>query len=367
MGGFGTKLGTQLIADAVIGAAQLEIALRNQVLFGGRLGTNLVELGFVTLDDLAHQLEEQTGFPVASASELEHAPSDLLAQLGADFAVGRGVIPLGVFAGSTTYAVAFVDPFDGATVDDTAQLLNGPVVPYIVPELRGLYFLERHFGLPRHARYVRAGRGSRPARPGERRREQPTAGIVMPPTVTLEPRRRKKTSLPMPLTDGECLPVAQTVAALATAPNRDAIGRALCAFGRGRFSAFVVFSVRDANAIGWCGVAPYASGDTIALLAIPLGGVSALQEAHDAERTFVGFPPSNPHPIESDLWRTLCRGADPVEVIVAPIVIGQRVVTLLYGQGPSDGTISDSARNDMTEVAAALSNAYNRLCAAVTP
>jgi hypothetical protein len=44
------KLGTLLLRNAAIGLAQLEAALRNQVLYGGRLGTNLVELGFIDLE-----------------------------------------------------------------------------------------------------------------------------------------------------------------------------------------------------------------------------------------------------------------------------------------------------------------------------
>ena len=38
------RLGTMLLRDAVITLTQLEQALRAQVLTGGRLGTNLVEL-----------------------------------------------------------------------------------------------------------------------------------------------------------------------------------------------------------------------------------------------------------------------------------------------------------------------------------
>ena len=52
------KLGTLLLRNAAIGLSQLEAALRNQVLYGGRLGTNLVELGFIDLELLGSYLAE---------------------------------------------------------------------------------------------------------------------------------------------------------------------------------------------------------------------------------------------------------------------------------------------------------------------
>ena len=60
------KLGTLLLRNAAIGLSQLEAALRNQVLYGGRLGTNLVELGFLDLELLSTYLAELTGLPVAT-------------------------------------------------------------------------------------------------------------------------------------------------------------------------------------------------------------------------------------------------------------------------------------------------------------
>ena len=75
------KLGTLLLRNAVIGLTQLEAALRNQVLYGGKLGTNLVELGFVELDLLAEYLSELSGLPIATASMLDAAPREALAQV----------------------------------------------------------------------------------------------------------------------------------------------------------------------------------------------------------------------------------------------------------------------------------------------
>ncbi|MEJ7604487.1 MAG: hypothetical protein WKG01_41915 [Kofleriaceae bacterium] len=64
------KLGTLLLRNAAIGLSQLESALRNQVLYGGRLGTNLVELGYIDLELLSAYLAEP-GFPIATPTLLD--------------------------------------------------------------------------------------------------------------------------------------------------------------------------------------------------------------------------------------------------------------------------------------------------------
>ena len=43
--------------DAVIGLSQLEEALKAQILYGGRLGTNLVELSLLDLDTLGRSTD----------------------------------------------------------------------------------------------------------------------------------------------------------------------------------------------------------------------------------------------------------------------------------------------------------------------
>ena len=50
------RLGQYLIRQGLITAEQLDEALQHQALYGARLGTNLVDLAFVTLSELAQQL-----------------------------------------------------------------------------------------------------------------------------------------------------------------------------------------------------------------------------------------------------------------------------------------------------------------------
>ena len=89
-----------------------------------------------------------------------------------------------------------VDPTDTAAREQLAAKLGAPFVAHVVAELRALYYLEKLYGLPRRARFVRSGRAASQSDDigEERRRSQPVAGMVMPPSFTLEPRRRRTSS-----------------------------------------------------------------------------------------------------------------------------------------------------------------------------
>src|SRR5215470_13175712 len=119
------KLGTLLLRNAAIGLSQLEAALRNQVLYGGRLGTNLVELGFIDLELLSAYLAELSGFPIATPTLLDDVDTALLE------------IPLGKLAaadGPGHVAVAMVEPTRADAIETLRTRLGAEITPYVVPE-----------------------------------------------------------------------------------------------------------------------------------------------------------------------------------------------------------------------------------------
>lgn len=371
------KLGTLLLRNAAIGLSQLEAALRNQVLYGGRLGTNLVELGFIDLELLSTYLSEMSGFPIATPSLLDDVDRGLLAQLSADDAHRLRAIPLAYLGeGKDTAAVAVVEMVDPAVIDELRAKLGVAVKPYVVPELRALYYLEKHYGLPRRARFIRSGRPGTdpasviaPATPApdqaDRRRQQPAQGMVMPPAFTLAPRRRRPSQAPL----GDEVPIASSYQdaceRIDTAQHREEIADALIDYARGRCDALVVLLLRDGNAFGWRGyVAPNATTTPnlteIAELSLPLGGASSLQSAADAGAPFVGPPPSTAHPVESKLWQALGVTPEPVEVVVVPVLVKQRAVNLVYAH-TLGGPPPPQLVTELTELATHAQTAYLRL------
>jgi hypothetical protein len=357
------KLGTLLLRNAAIGLTQLEAALRNQVLYGGRLGTNLVELGFIDLELLSSYLAELNGLPVATPSLLEAADKGLLDRLGADEAHRLRSVPLGYLDHRPEVAVAMVDPSDTRAVETLTARLGGKITPYVVPELRALYYLERHFGTPRRARFIRTARpGTEPDVGDERRKSQPAGGIAMPPTLTLEPRRRRQSQAPLTHSVPTALSYGAACERIDTATNREQIADTFVDYARGRCDALVILLIRDGNALGWRGYVAPPIRPTLPFeeLSLPLGGASALQSAHDSCRTFLGPPPSAAKPVESSLWAALGAEPSPVEILVVPILVKQRAVNLVYAH-TLGGSPPRSLITELQDLAARSETSYMRL------
>jgi hypothetical protein len=259
-----------------------------------------------------------------------------------------------------------VDPTDDHAVTQLAARFGGPITPYVVPELRALYYLEKHFGTPRRARFVRTARnGTDPGEQlvgDERRRSQPAGGISMPPTLTLEPRRRRASQAPLTHAVPTALTFADACERIDNAVNREGIADAFVDFAKGRCDALVVLLIRDGNALGWRGyVAPPTKATRpIEELSLPLGGASALQAAHDACQTFIGPPPAGAKPVESQLWSALGADPAPIEVVVVPVQVKQRAVNLIYTH-TLGGTPPPALVTELQDLAARAQTSYLRL------
>ena len=158
------RLGELLVAAGVITPAQLEEGLRAQVIHGARLGTNLVELGHVELDQVAIGLARQHGMPPAMRRHFERCDPEVQGLLPAALAARHLVVPIGHLAGdSRAVMVATRDPLtDGTRRElETAMGLDpGGVVVAICAELRIRYFLERAYQVPRPSRFLRVRRST---------------------------------------------------------------------------------------------------------------------------------------------------------------------------------------------------------------
>ncbi len=357
------KLGTLLLRNAAISLSQLEAGLRTQVLYGGRLGTNLVELGFLDVEALTAHLGELYQLPTATPALLEGVSPDAVGRVAAKTAEQLGVIPLGFFDPfPDALAVAMIDPRDENALEQLGEQTGNQISPHVVSELRALYYLEKLYGLPRKARYVRPGTRRVLTTAGERRRAQPPGGLVTPPTIRLEPRRKSK-ELTVPPTAAEAPPPLSYGAAcdrIDAARHRDEIGQTLVDFASGRFAALVVFLVRDGNALGWRAYTTAALARPIADLSLPIGGASSLQAAADDLRPFRGRSPSPGHPTETLLWASV--GVEPsMDVFVAPVVVKQRPVNLIYAHPLTGRGFADAAVDELSELAVRASGAYVRM------
>ncbi|HYO73347.1 MAG TPA: hypothetical protein VEU33_45510 [Archangium sp.] len=126
------RLGELLLQENVITPEALEEALESQVVHGGRLGTNLVELGLLSKQELARVLGKQHN--VASASGEMVPDPRALELVDLNEADDKDYLPMRVDA--TRMSVAVLNPQDLETLDALAFRTGKRVVPVVIPEFR---------------------------------------------------------------------------------------------------------------------------------------------------------------------------------------------------------------------------------------
>jgi hypothetical protein len=357
------RIGERLVGAKVVTRDQVERALHKQALTGGRLGTILVLEAGLDLDLLAEHLAAQVGVPVATASAFEQTDPAAVAALGAAMAGRRQAVPLSrLHAGAV--AVAFVDPRDPEALDEVAHALGAAVIPFIAPELRILYQLERRYGIPRPNRLLRREHpeaspppspspwpsSSSPALPRERRRylaygppveadePKPLARIGVKRAATPPPLAPQDDDIPIDVDARRREPSPPAAAALrriAAATARPEVSDALVGYLRETGGCGVVFVVRDETAVGWKGVAP-AGAEAIQGLAVPLSAATALKIAHDARTIFHGPPPASAGGFHQRIAQWL-GATTPRQLVVAPLCADEGVIGLVYAHADGDG------------------------------
>jgi hypothetical protein len=154
-------LGEVLVEAAVLDREQLAEGLRAQVVWGARLGTNLVELGHLQLDDLAKALGKLHQMPAALEKHFDRADAALQAKLPKALAQRLSCVPL-VMA-KEHCVISLLRPLAPSELAQIAIALGvaaEKLVPAIAGELRMAFQLEKVYGIARDPRMVRS-RGTR--------------------------------------------------------------------------------------------------------------------------------------------------------------------------------------------------------------
>lgn len=146
-------LGELLIAERVLTRDKLEEAMRAQAIYGGRLGTCLVEMGLVREDALAALLSRQLGVPTVSGRELSECAPEAIEALSAELAGRYRAVPFKV--ANRRLLVAMADPSELEAVHALEFAAGLRVYPFVAPEHLIVRALERYYGIPRPLRYIR--------------------------------------------------------------------------------------------------------------------------------------------------------------------------------------------------------------------
>ncbi len=116
------KLGEMLVDARLITASQLQDALRHQRIAGGRMGSNLVALGFISEDVLMDFLARKTGVPRMELKDLD-VPQAVLRRIPQRLADQLNVLPVALKE-PKSLVLAMTDPSDLNAID-SARFASG--------------------------------------------------------------------------------------------------------------------------------------------------------------------------------------------------------------------------------------------------
>ena len=140
-----TQIGELLVKENFITADQLDLALKHQHQNGGRLGSILINLGFVEDDDITALLSRKYGVPSINLAFFEIDPA-VIKLIPVELAQKYMVVPLSRVG--STLTVASADPTNVFAMDDIKFMTGFNVEPVVASETSINEALEKYYGTP---------------------------------------------------------------------------------------------------------------------------------------------------------------------------------------------------------------------------
>ena len=125
------RIGDLLVKEKVITTEQLQQALKAQKEAGGRLGSVLVNLGFLSEEDVTNFLSRQYGVPAINLSYFEIDPA-IVKLIPYETAKRYQILPLSRVGASLT--IAMVDPTNVFAMDDIKFMTGFNIEPVVASE-----------------------------------------------------------------------------------------------------------------------------------------------------------------------------------------------------------------------------------------
>jgi type IV pilus assembly protein PilB len=138
-----SQIGELLLKENYITADQLETALQNQRQHGGRLGSILINLGFVEDDDITSLLSRKYGVPSINLAFFEIDPA-VIKLIPIEVAQKYTIVPLSRVGNTLT--VASADPTNVFAMDDIKFMTGCNIEPVVATEASILEALEKYYG-----------------------------------------------------------------------------------------------------------------------------------------------------------------------------------------------------------------------------
>ena len=136
------RIGELLLKEKRLTPAQLQEALNYQKTNGGKLGFNLVKLGFVKDEEITALLSKQYGVPSINLAQFEIDPA-IVKLIPAETAHKYQIVPLS--RSGATLTIAMTDPTNVFAMDDIKFMTGYNVEPVVASETAVTDALQRYF------------------------------------------------------------------------------------------------------------------------------------------------------------------------------------------------------------------------------
>jgi len=390
------RIGELLVQDGACTPEALKEALRNQVIFGGRVGTNLLELKEVDEEALARTLGRRHRCPWVAGAALEPQLEAVLA-LPAEVADRCEAVPLEI--GDRHITVAACDPSNLTVLDELAFATGKTVRAVVAPEARVWALLRGAYGLIRQLRGIELESEPQRAKPPRRpapepprltipvelidqrqfddlyERKLPGAGERPPADEDVieltdemaepAPPPQIRPALPVPAPpEPEPAPLRfeEAMAALAGVTDRAAIARLVLRYARTRLRRVVLLTVHREVALGWDGMGEGLAAEKVRAIRLRLGVPGVLDTVIRTRGHYLGPLPR----VEANV-RLLkgLGGGVPKNALLVPILALGRVVNVIYADGGRGAMVDAAGVGELLILATRIAQSYAAMVARV--
>lgn len=146
------RLAETLVEEGLITEAQLQSSLQRQLVMGGKIGTNLIELKYITDDQLEKALSKTYMMPAVTADAFLGIPSDIINSIPKEIAIRHRIIP--VKKEHKNITIAMENPNDVGVIDDLSFMTGCRITTVVASEVKIALALERYYDHPRDLRYI---------------------------------------------------------------------------------------------------------------------------------------------------------------------------------------------------------------------
>jgi MshEN domain len=338
------RLGEILIERGVLSLTELHTALETCHRTGGRLGTQLLEFGYVEERMLLDALSKQLGVPGTIKIKLLHSPLEVRKMLPTQMGRRLQAVPFEVTKGGIK--VAMTNPNDRAAMDEIAGHLNEKILPHVATETAVLAALggaenDDADWSPGVEPSVVKARRSGDVEGWNRLWEPPRFQL----TALFRPLRKRVRGGEVALASFPDLTAVTSRQAMTyelrvdesnfsdlihQASNRDEIGGLLARYIASKYDRVCIFSVHKGTVGGWMARGRSVVLEDLQSFAASLDEPSIFADVGHSD-SYVGAILDNS--ANSELIQALADPA-PTEVVAVPVRVKQRVVAFVLCDDP---------------------------------